>query len=394
VSSFDFITDEGLRESLQADYDELVVSVNNGAWKAVHVLAGSIIEALLVDSLLATRTPGAKGKDPLKMDLSDLISECRTAGLLSESTEQLSTVVRNYRNLIHPGRLMRLRETVNESKAEVAKALVDIIVAEVVAKRRETYGYTAEQVMDKVENDPSALAILAHLLKDMNPVEFERLLVCVFPPRYFRYIAQLPDYWEPSREPSPAELALDRTISSLEQCFTLVYSIAPDAVKAKAAQDFVRILREESEANVLAYEAACFRCSELKYLTDEDAKIVKTHVLSRFTGRQSRETISTVMRVIDGIGPYLTASEGADLAQAISMTISRQPTWRLRDMPGGTGLAILGEYDAMAHVAQSEFDRRWDQWIHSAAATNQPEVVEVLENLRNWWRPGSGGGDE
>jgi hypothetical protein len=392
VASFDFITDEDLRASLQADYGELVIAVSNRAWKAAHVLAGSIVEALLVDYLLATRSAGAKGKDPLKMDLAELISECRKAHILSDRTEQLSTVVRGYRNLIHPGRLLRLQESVDESTAQVAKALVDIIVREVEAKRRETYGYTAEQVVDKIEHDPSALAILGHLLKDMRPIEFERLLIRVFPPRYFQYIAERPDYSEPS-EPSPWELTLNRTISSLEECFTTAYNAAPDEAKAKAAQDFVRILRDESEANVLAYEAACFHCSGIQYLSDDDAEIVKRHILSRFVG-QSGEQVSTLLRVIAGIGPYLTPAEGADLAQAICKTISQQLTWRLGRMPGDAGLLILGEYDAMSDAARSEFARRWSQWIQSAAARNQPEVVERLEGLRNWWLPGSGGGEE
>lgn len=391
MTNFDFITDEDLRASLVADYSELVIALSNGAWKATHVLAGSIIEALLVDYLLAARNPGAKAKDPLKMDLSTLISECRTEGILSDRTEQLSSVVRDYRNLIHPGRLLRLGETVDESTAQVAKALVDIIVKEVEAKRTETYGYTGEQVMDKIEHDPSALAILGHLLKDMRPKEFERLLTQIFPPRYFQLIADISIY-SGSEEPSPTEWALRRTASSLEECFTSVYNASPDDVKAKAAQNFVRILREESEANVLAYEGACFRCSELKYLSEDDAKIVKRHILSRF--EQRREDLTTLFRVITGIGPYLTATEAADLAQAICNTIAKLSSWEIKNMVDNPGRDILAEYQSMSDAAQAEFAQRWDACIHSAPVENWPEDVEVLESLRNWWLPVSSHRDD
>ncbi len=54
MAIFDFISGEEFRESLDADYHELNSAMEVHAWKAVHVLAGSIIEALLVDYLTAS----------------------------------------------------------------------------------------------------------------------------------------------------------------------------------------------------------------------------------------------------------------------------------------------------------------------------------------------------
>ncbi len=51
--SFDFISGEDFRISLENDYKELNDAMQVEAWKAVHVLAGSIIEAVLVDYLFA-----------------------------------------------------------------------------------------------------------------------------------------------------------------------------------------------------------------------------------------------------------------------------------------------------------------------------------------------------
>jgi hypothetical protein len=47
MAKFDFISDERFRASLQSDYSELGKAGQAEAWKAVHVLAGSIIEAVL-----------------------------------------------------------------------------------------------------------------------------------------------------------------------------------------------------------------------------------------------------------------------------------------------------------------------------------------------------------
>jgi hypothetical protein len=51
--SFDFITDEAFRTSLESDYQELKSCMTTKAWKAVHVLSGSIVEAVLTDYLIA-----------------------------------------------------------------------------------------------------------------------------------------------------------------------------------------------------------------------------------------------------------------------------------------------------------------------------------------------------
>jgi hypothetical protein len=153
MAKFDFVSGEDFRASLEADYQELVSATGVQAWKAVHVLAGSIIEALLVDYLIATDYQKRKSKNPLEMSLGDLVSACKSEGILNQRATDLSSVVRGYRNLIHPGRVVRLKETVDENGAKVALALVEIIVKDVAASREQKFGYTAEQVLSKLEQD-------------------------------------------------------------------------------------------------------------------------------------------------------------------------------------------------------------------------------------------------
>src|SRR5260370_15503506 len=54
MATFDFVSGQQFRASLEADYQELLSAMGVQAYKAEHVLAGSIIEALLVDYLIAT----------------------------------------------------------------------------------------------------------------------------------------------------------------------------------------------------------------------------------------------------------------------------------------------------------------------------------------------------
>lgn len=155
---FDFIQDDGLRASVEADYRELGQCMQCGAWKAAHVLAGSVVEAILIDHLLSMENRAYSSSDVLNMDLGKAVSACLTEGILTQRVSDLSTVIRSYRNLIHPGRTVRLSESVSESSAKVAQALVDMIVQEVSVRARQQYGYSAEQLVTKLESDPRSPA--------------------------------------------------------------------------------------------------------------------------------------------------------------------------------------------------------------------------------------------
>ena len=52
MADFSFITHEDFRLALDADQAELIRCLDGRAWKAVHVLAGSITEAVLLEPYL------------------------------------------------------------------------------------------------------------------------------------------------------------------------------------------------------------------------------------------------------------------------------------------------------------------------------------------------------
>ncbi|MGH2396428.1 MAG: hypothetical protein ACRDFW_05455, partial [bacterium] len=93
MASLDFITSEDFRASLEADYRELRACLDAEAWKAVHVLSGSILEALLIDSLLAHSNPGLTEQQILKTDLAGIIEQCKAKGIISQRAADLSSVV-------------------------------------------------------------------------------------------------------------------------------------------------------------------------------------------------------------------------------------------------------------------------------------------------------------
>ena len=139
MADFNFIVIPELRRSLERDYEELRSCVKAHAWKAAHVLAGSIVEAVLIDTL------SAGGVDQAKLDSVEfavLIRLAKDQGILSDEAVDLSTVIRKYRNLIHPCWMKRLEKTVDGGGAVIAAEVVEIITNEVAKRRSEDYGCT------------------------------------------------------------------------------------------------------------------------------------------------------------------------------------------------------------------------------------------------------------
>jgi hypothetical protein len=120
-----FITDPNLREVLHRDIGEVERALHNGEWKAATVLAGSVIEALLlwacqsqadlavviiaanavVDAGRLKKTPPSNIE---RWDLSELVAVTHELGLITASTRDAANLCREYRNLIHPGRAQRV----------------------------------------------------------------------------------------------------------------------------------------------------------------------------------------------------------------------------------------------------------------------------------------------
>jgi len=289
MAKFDFITDEDFRDSLEADFREMTACMDASAWKAVHVLAGSIIEAVLIDYLVAeNHVPRDKA---LSMDFGTALALCKEKKIISPKTADLSSAVKDYRNLIHPGRIIRLNEHVGRESAEVAKALVGIVLEEIERQKRENYGYTAEQIVAKLRSAPSAHAIISHLLKRTNRTEIERLLLKVLPDAYMNCIE---DEFTSSYGP-PA----------LEECFRAAFDLASDETKRKTAAQFVRIIKEEGSRVVDTYGTAFFRASDLNYVPADDADLVKQHLLDRIQSSLDARLLTAT----EGIGTFLAGNE-------------------------------------------------------------------------------------
>lgn len=295
MPTFDYITVKEFRESLETDHTEMRKSVDVQAWKSVQVMAGSIVESLLIDHLLSTTNPVRPNKDPLKLDLSEAITICQNEGVLSDRTADLCSVIRSYRNLIHPGRLIRLNEQPpTRNSATIAFALVDMISDEIAKNKRATVGLTAEQILSKVMRDTNSLTILKHLLQEVNEQQRERLLISL-----------IPEAFEANNVASDGLFGDSVHPEHLMSAYRTVLDSVSDEVKRRVASEFVRILREGDGDYVIRYEKAFFRPSDLEYVPTHHRAMVREHLLGQVPAHHTPYTLN----LTQGIGKYLAPTD-------------------------------------------------------------------------------------
>jgi hypothetical protein len=372
MASFDFVTDEDLRASLEADAAEMAACLDAKAFKATVVLAGSIVEAVLVDHLESTGYQDPNGKNLLELDLGHLIMAARSQKVLSAKSADLSSAVKTYRNLIHPGRLVRQKERIDASTAAIAGHLVEVVASEVADLKRDTYGYTAQQIVSKVENDSSSMAILGDLLKNTNGKELERLLVRDLPARYME-LAPLEE--DSDEQYSPI-------LSRLRRAYRSAFEAVSEDTMKRFVKNYARILREEvSEYQVLTHEQALFRAEDLEYMTDDDRAMAMRHLLSQV----GRDLPDHLRDSLIGIGKFADALELAALVDAFVRytSTSKYPARRrtagelLRrlyaETPSGTGEAIIRRL------------QDWERTVEERTPELAKWIGEQRSSLVNWF---------
>jgi hypothetical protein len=126
-----FITDTALRDSIRMDLSTATSALHNGEWKASTVLAGGVVEALLLWAI--QRDPkllaGVKKKGaPEDWGLAVLIDVAEQLKLLQPNTASQARLAKDFRNLIHPGRAQRTKEVCDRGTALTALAAAELVV--------------------------------------------------------------------------------------------------------------------------------------------------------------------------------------------------------------------------------------------------------------------------
>ncbi len=144
ISKLSFVKNPGLRESLRMDISAANGALSNGEWKAATVLSGSVIESLLLWKLLTRRpsdiTAAVKklrakavfSEDPGRnlnyWTLHHFIEVAAELAIITGETATEARLAKDYRNLIHPGRAIRLKQKCDRGTAYLAVAALDHVI--------------------------------------------------------------------------------------------------------------------------------------------------------------------------------------------------------------------------------------------------------------------------
>ena len=134
--------DAHLRDSIRGDIGAASIALHNGEWKGATVLAGSATEALLLWAILEKRSDEDRDKaiaalspenrprknDPEEWSLHNYVEVARQLDLITNDCASAVRLAKKFRNLIHPGRAMRLAQRCDRATALSALAAVHHVV--------------------------------------------------------------------------------------------------------------------------------------------------------------------------------------------------------------------------------------------------------------------------
>jgi hypothetical protein len=131
-----FLDDHELKASLRSDLDQANRALENGQWKFAAVMSGVVLESLLLWKLRQPWSPAIAhsvadrrlSSTPEKWDLADYIAVASDAKLITEEIKKQCDLCKDFRNLIHPGREIRLRQRATRGRALGALAAVELVI--------------------------------------------------------------------------------------------------------------------------------------------------------------------------------------------------------------------------------------------------------------------------
>jgi hypothetical protein len=134
-----FISDDDLRQNLETDIRAVEDAIDRRSWKSATILGGSVIEALLFFALLKRQDDACKAGASLQRrppadlhewTLDPLTEVARSLKVVSSGTADLCRTAKNFRNLIHPGRAVRLAQTCDRGTALAVLAAIELVMTE------------------------------------------------------------------------------------------------------------------------------------------------------------------------------------------------------------------------------------------------------------------------
>lgn len=153
TAELSFISGPELRDNLRLDLSAVRRALANDEVKAATVLAGSVLEALLLwalqrrlpaelDNARTALSAAKRGefRDPgsdltsASWSLYHYIEVARQLGIIREATARQALLAKDYRNLVHPAAAIRTKQECNRGTALGAAAAVEFVVRDLAGE--------------------------------------------------------------------------------------------------------------------------------------------------------------------------------------------------------------------------------------------------------------------
>lgn len=144
IAGLIFITDTELRESIRADIAFADQAFGGAQWKAATVLAGAVVEALLLWAINerphgavqasltrlqeANKVAKKTSKDPDSWTLETYRQVAADLGIVKDSAVTQIELAQGFRNLIHPGKARRTSQQCSRSTAHTALGAMERLI--------------------------------------------------------------------------------------------------------------------------------------------------------------------------------------------------------------------------------------------------------------------------
>lgn len=304
---FDFVHDKGFKLILERDYKELSLCLDINASKSVLILSGSIIEAVLSDYFIENLPQGKSEKEILKSDLGSLLDFAESEKLISLKEKQLGIIIKNYRNLIHPGREKRTKEEFDFETAKLSKILLDLILKKVRNSHFNKYGYSSEEILEKLKHDWDFHSIYGIIITKLDHTEREKLLGNLISIEQL-YKSNFDHYTITTGfNPSP-EL---QKLGNLEDLKEKVQELKP-LIKQETIIDYLVELRESviNGESVRALTLYNLFHEELNQLNHDDQELIAIYMLSLFSSIFEESRTLAYDKTYSTIGKYIHTKKG------------------------------------------------------------------------------------
>lgn len=303
---FEFISDKKFKEILLRDYEELLNCYEIKATKSILILCGSIIEAILIEYFIECLPHGKTKDDLLRLTLGQLLEIAETEKVITTKIKKLSSVIQDYRNLIHPGREVRKEEKFSNEDAEIAMTLLKITVDSIKAKYTENIRYSAKDVFEKLLNDFGFQSVYGLIITKLNFTERENLLELLIESEKN---AKLKYAYFQLDDDSPFSNV--HRIKEFEEVKPFVKDLKPLLKKETILKYLAELLHSittgEKVVTLALYNLFHEDLSELK---DDDQEIIAIYMLSLLESISEESAKLANERTFSTIGQYISTTNG------------------------------------------------------------------------------------